>query len=145
VNQHLSEQQIDDWLIGLHPADVEEHLRSCPACADEVSRVAEPLALFGGAVRSWSEEQARPMRPAWRTAVSPGWVWRVGLALATLWFMILVPVYRHRQATQQAAAITIDAAAQDEALLRQVEQEIAQSVPAPMEPLAKLMPKDLTR
>ena len=141
MNQHLSEQQIDEWLIGQRPAEVEGHLRSCQSCADEVERVAGPLTLFGGAVRSWGEEQmgsARVWRPAGKSSFA--W-WRAGLAIATLWLVIAVPVYRHRQATQEAALT----AAQDEVLLQQVERDLSQSVPAPMEPLAKLMPSDLSR
>jgi anti-sigma factor RsiW len=149
MNQHLSEQQIDEWLLNLcpahRPADVEAHLRSCPACSDEVARVADSLTLFGGAVRNWSEEQLTPVRAAWRITAAPAWGWQIGLAIAALCLLILVPVYRHRQATQQAARITVEASAQDELLLRQVEREIARSVPAPMEPLAKLMPNDVSR
>jgi hypothetical protein len=40
------------------------------------------------------------------------------------------------------AAIT---ATQDDILLRQVESGLARSVPAPMEPLAKLMSSDVSR
>ena len=140
MNRHLSLQQIDAWIIGERAAEVEGHLRSCRACADEVERVAGPLAMFGGAVRSWGQEQmgpARPWGPVENRNVVRAWVWRVGLAVATLLLLIAAPVYRHRQATREAA--------QDEILLRQVEREISQSVPAPMEPLAKLMPNDFSR
>ena len=90
-----------------------------------------------------------PVRAAWRITAAPGWGWRIGLAIAALCLLILVqtlvPVYRHRQATEQAARMTVESSAQDELLLRQVEREIARSVPAPMEPLAKLMPNDVSR
>lgn len=144
MSEHLSPRQIDEWIVNpsnARPADVEEHLQSCQACAAEVARVAEPLALFASAVRNWGEEQMGPVHATWRATPAHRWGWRVGLAIATLWLLIAVPVYRHRQATEQAALT----AAQDEMLLRQVEREIAQSVPAPMEPLAKLMPNDFSR
>ena len=145
MNQHLSPQQIDEWVLNpfdtQRPAEVEEHLRSCPACAGEAARVAEPLTLFSGAVRSWGEEQMGPVRGWARVEKrNPGW-WRAGLAVATLWLLVAVPVYRHRQQTREAALT----AAQDEILLQQVERELSQSVPSPMEPLAKLMPNDLSR
>jgi hypothetical protein len=141
VNQHLSQQQIDEWLMGNRPAEVESHLRSCEVCEDALARVSEPLTMFGAAVRSWSEEHMGPLPVrAQARRRNAGW-WRVGLAIATLWLAIAVPVYRHHQETQQAALTAV----QDEALLQQVDRELSQSVPAPMEPLAKLMPNDLTR
>lgn len=148
MNQHLSQQQIDEWLVNRdnaqRPDDVAAHLRSCPECSGELSRTAEALTLFGGAVRSWGEDQMRlrPARATWTVPVVPVWRWRVALAFAVMWFMIAVPVYQHRKANQEAAALR---AAQDEILLQHVEQALSQSVPSPMEPLAKLMPNDFTR
>jgi len=144
MKQHLSPEQIDGWIIGERTAEVEDHLQSCSACADEVARVAGPLTLFGSAVRSWGEERMGPMRVSRMAASAPvGW-WRLGLAFAAILLFIAVPVLRHRAAVI-AAHTEAQTAAQDERLLRQVEQEISQSVPAPMEPLAKLMPNDFTR
>ena len=143
---HLSPQQIDEWVIGERRAEVDGHLQSCRLCADEVARAAGPLAMFGGAVRSWGEEQMAPLRP-WAPAENRfgTWRWRVGLAIATLLLLIAAPVYRQRQATREAALTAAQTTAQDEILLRQVERAISQSVPAPMEPLAKLMPNDFSR
>lgn len=141
MSEHLSAQQIDEWVVGERTREAEEHLRQCKVCADEVERVAVPLKLFGSAVRSWSEQmtQARewaPVNSLWGT-----WRWRLALVAAAVLMMIAVPVYRHEVAKQRAAVM----AAQDEMLLRQVEKGISRSVPAPMEPLAKLMPSDLSR
>ncbi len=147
MSQHLSQQQIDNWVIGERSPDVERHLESCQTCAGEVERIAGLLTLFGGAVRSWGQEQMPPMRVSRVTAVTTGaplrW-WRMGLAIATLLFLTAIPVIRHRQVTR-VAVIAAQTAAQDEILLRQVQQEISQSVPAPMESLAKLMPNDFSR
>lgn len=145
MNRHLSPEQIDSWLVGERLPEVEGHLQTCGACADEVARMAEPLAMFGAAVRSWGEEQMGPV-PVPRAA-STGltrW-WQMGLAFAMLLLLIAAPVYRHRQVTREAAEMAARTAAQDEILLRQVEQEISRSVPAPLEPMAKLIPSDLSR
>jgi hypothetical protein len=141
VNQHLSEEQLMEWLASPSNAEVEGHLQVCQACAERVARAAEPLTLFRGAVRSWGEEQIGPVRATWQPAATPRWGWRIAWAIATLWLLIAVPVYRHRQVKQETALT----AAQDEVLLQQVERELSRSVPAPMEPLAKLMPNDLSR
>jgi len=145
MNQHLSLQQIDEWVIGERKPDVEAHLQACQTCADEVARIGGPLTLFRGAVRNWSEEQMGPVRPwvpAGNRNAGFGWgIRRIGLGFATLLLLVAAPVYLHRQVTREAAL----AAAQDEMLLRQVQSEISRSVPAPLEPLAKLMPDDFSR
>lgn len=148
MSEHLSPQQIEEWLIGQRTPQAEEHLRLCRVCAGKVESAAQPLRLFGSAMRSWSDEvmpsrervpvgdRARGMRR-----------WRLALAVAAILLMIAVPVYRHESVIKQQAAAALAARrrGEDEMLLRQVEAGLSRSVPAPMEPLAKLMPSDLGR
>jgi hypothetical protein len=98
------------------------------------------MQLFREAVRDWRAET-----PPLQFKVLPrgitAWVrWRFAVLVAALLMVIAVPVYRRnefrRQAAVTSAAVT---SAQDEILLRRVESGLARSVPAPMEPLAKLM------
>jgi hypothetical protein len=135
MNAHLSQQQMDDWLIGDRPAEEESHLSSCAGCMKEVARMSDSLALFGAAVRSYGQEQMGVPRTHTSTAIA--W-WRMGMVFATLLLLIAMPMMRHRQATPNTVV-------QDDVLLQKVQQEISQSVPSPMEPLAKLMPNDLSR
>ena len=141
MNRHLTSDQIDGWLAGDRSPDVERHLHLCNACADELSRSTETLALFRGAVRSWSADQskeltgqARGPRPSSPSALH--W-WRIGLAFAAMLVLLVVPILRHRHAVEMAK--------KDDLLLRQVDQEISRSVPAPMQSMAKLIPGDLSR
>ena len=140
MRTHLSAHEVDAWIIGESTSQLADHVRECPDCAAEVERAAGPLLLFGGAVRAFGQQQMRPMGH-WTNARNSGWtgLFRFGMAVAVAAMMLLVavPVYRHGQNTRQAV--------QDEALLRQVQSELQKSVPAPMEPLAKLMPSDLYR
>jgi anti-sigma factor RsiW len=135
LSRHLSQEEIDGWLIGDRPAEVESHLTSCEDCAEKVAGMGDSLALFGSAVRSWGQEQMGSTRVFARPAIA--W-WRIGLVFATLLLLVAMPVVRHRQADPNTSV-------QDEVLLKKVQQEISQSVPAPLEPLAKLMPNDLSR
>jgi hypothetical protein len=141
VNQHLSDQEIDGWVIGERSPRVEIHLQSCQDCAVRVAQAAEPLTLFRGAVRSWGEEQMNPLPAVRLHAPATRWRWQIALAIATLCLLLAVPFFRHRQVTREAALTK----AQDELLLQEVEQELSRKVPAPMEPLAKLMTNDLSR
>ncbi len=138
---HLSARQVDEWLIGERPAEVAAHLAQCPHCAAELQQTSEPLALFGSAVRNWSEQiPARPIRIG---ADRVGFHWRAAMACAALLTILAVPAYRYRAivppTAQPVAAVT------DEVLLQQVANGISRSVPAPMEPLAQLMSNDLNR
>jgi hypothetical protein len=143
VSEHLSAGQLEGWLIGERTREVEDHLRTCQSCAAELGQSAAQLTWFAGAVRNWSETLQPPARFSIANAsrtVKPRWSllfsWRAGLGVAALLTVIAVPVYHREQTRRQQTAI---AAAQDEVLLRQVESRISQTVPAPMEPLAKLM------
>jgi hypothetical protein len=143
VKGHLSAEEVDGYVMGERNREVEEHLRDCRVCADEVQRVTEPFQLFGSAVRSLGEETA-PLRHLFQSPVetSPSqWRFRrITLMAVAFSMMIAVPVYRHEMNRQAAVAAT-----QDEILLRQVESGLSRSVPAPMEPLAKLMSNDVSR
>jgi len=145
VKEHLSSQEITGVIAGQGTPEVQEHLLSCHACAEQVRRATEPLKMFAGALRSLGEEMSpsRPFVPDGRRVASAwrGRPARLVLAAAALMMMVAAPVYRHEELKRQAALT----AAQDEILLRQVESGISRSVPAPMEPLAKLMSNDVSR
>ncbi len=144
MTKHLSARQIDEWIAGERPTESAEHLQACKACAAEVDRAVAPFVLLGGAVRAWAQEQTSPVRPrAYVRRQSAGAAWRLAFALAALLVFVAVPFYRHEQSSRRADAGAV--AVTDEALLRQVESEVARSVPAPMEPLEGLIPGDLNR
>lgn len=143
MTEHLSQKQIDRWLIGDRTAEVESHLNCCQVCAAEIGRMNESLALFGSAVRSWGEQQMGTPRVSDFRA--PAFAWgRIGLAFAALSLVVAMPMLHHRPAARQLNAV-VSPAIDDERLLEQIQTEISQSVPSTMEPIAKLMPKDLSR
>jgi hypothetical protein len=133
---HLSSQEIEGWIIGERTWEVETHVRACETCSARVRDFEGPLELFGGTVRNWATQVDR--MPVAAHFQRPPWVGlRWGLALTALAIMIAAPVYQEESAKRRAAAAA--AVAQDELLLREVQMGISRSVPAPMEPLAKLM------
>jgi len=124
MSQHLSAEEISNWMIGGRTPHVEQHVRDCPQCQAEVVRLDETLAHFRGSVRSltvppakWEPARPQPLR----------WV----LAVAALLILAAVPIYRNLADRQQARADTI--------LLEQVDAALSRTVPAPMETLAKLV------
>jgi predicted anti-sigma-YlaC factor YlaD len=141
MNQHLSAEQIAQWMAGEHPAGAEQHLHQCPECSSEVARLQGTLALFRGAVTEWSEQQdASKVQAAWKVQrASHGFrPMRWALACVALLLLALIPVY-HNAAERQRKA---DIARADAALLEQVDVEISRAVPSTMEPLLKLVAWD---
>ncbi|HEY3839325.1 MAG TPA: hypothetical protein VGL72_22285 [Bryobacteraceae bacterium] len=140
MNRHLSSQQIAEWLIGEGTREMEGHVRGCEYCSRRLSEMEVPLQLFGGAVRHWASQTECASEwapPASRWTFS--WdVWRWGIALTALLIMLATPLYQRESARKRAAAAAASAA-QDELLLREVQSGLSRSVPAPMEPVARLM------
>jgi len=144
MNQHLTSEQISNWLAGERTPQQESHLRECPVCAGEVARIQTTLQSFGATVDRLSEQQMRgaPQSVRQLAAVRPQTTrpLRWALAVAALSIAVGLPFYertmneRHRQEMAKA----------DAALLEQIDAEVSRAVPAPMEPLIDLVAWDST-
>ena len=145
MSQHLSAQQISQWMIGERTPQQEQHVRQCSQCGAELARLEAALALFRGSVRRWSGRQSRAeppviasIFPAQRgSRIQP---MRWALVAAALLVLAAIPVYRNAQDRQRQAEI----ARADALLLEQVDAEVSRAVPRPMEPLVKLVSWDFT-
>ena len=73
MNQHLSSREISQWMMGERTPQQEQHVRQCPECGAEVTRMEAALALFRGSVRHWSDRQVRVPRPLAPTRGSGGY------------------------------------------------------------------------
>ena len=124
MSQHLSAEEISNWMIGGRTPQSEQHVRDCPQCQAEVDRLEETLVQFRGSVRSLTVPPA-----AWKTARPQPLRWV--LAVATLFILAAVPIYRNFADRQQARA--------DAILLEQIDAALSRTVPAPMEPLTRLV------
>jgi hypothetical protein len=133
MSEHLSSEQITDWLIGERPAEAVQHARVCPECAAQVAQLSETLDMFRGAVRetagSFGEGRKVFLVPRRRTAV----MWAtVAAALVTL---VALPAYQVREKKHRAAEM----AQQDSELMEQVNAELSEGVARPMRPLEKMV------
>jgi hypothetical protein len=54
MNQHLSSEQISNYLLGEATFEETMHARGCAVCRAELASVESSLLLFRGAVRRWS-------------------------------------------------------------------------------------------
>lgn len=133
MKQHLSGDQVLEWVMGLRDAQCEAHLPGCRECAEAIEKVAGPLRLFGAAARELGAEvrtgtRAENRRSNWRLAY-----WPAALLVAVLLIFAVLP--------RRRAPVAVS----DEVLLQHVESELSESVPGPMEPLARLMANETGR
>ncbi len=123
---HLTEDQIDDALMGDLAVEAKAHLQGCAACAERLAAAEMPLASFKAVSTAWSER-----RSATLPAVVPqraglgargrlaGWSVALSAALAVA---IAVPVMLHEghdaavegkhESSQVAQAVPTEAAGQ---------------------------------
>jgi hypothetical protein len=125
---HLSAEQIAQWVAGQRAAEVESHMAGCSPCRAQVAEFEDVLAQFRGSLKS--VPVAPPVLDARRIMLWPRLV-AIGAAAAML---LLVPVYRDRQARARAAIEQ-----QDAQLLQQVDSEVSRAVPDAMAPLVKMV------
>src|ERR1039458_3569997 len=145
MSQHLSSQEISQWMIGERTPQQEQHVCQCSQCGAELARMEAALALFRGSVRHWSDRQVRvprPLAPTRRSRGSPARNLPVRWALVAAALLVLaaVPIYRNAQDRQRQAEI----ARADALLLEQVDAEVSRAIPRPMEPLVKLVSWDFS-
>jgi protein TonB len=57
MNQHLTWEQISDYMIGGAPRYA-QHARECSTCRSEIERLGGALAEFRGAVRNWTDRMS---------------------------------------------------------------------------------------
>ncbi len=137
---HLSSTQISRWIAGdRNPAD-EQHLRECAQCSTEMARMDALLTEFRSSVVAWSalhQDAGAPNR--WqalerRPRYAGGALWWK-LAAAAISIAVAVPIVKHSCDLRREA----EAYRADIQLWEQVNNQISRRVPAPLEPLMKLV------
>jgi len=138
---HLSEEALDDVLIGLGSAESHAHLVVCSECSDRVKRFLGDVALFNAASMAWSQSRmprpqtSRPLHGR-LNATFVGWA-ITAVALLVMAFGI----WHHRPKPAPPQANTVqpqptDSAvqiAQDNQLLQAVNAAISADEASPIE------------
>lgn len=140
---HLSEEALDDVLIGLGSPESDAHLAECEVCRGQLEEFRTGVRVFNQASLAWSE--ARPMRsplsPA-RSKVHPAVFAPAGWAFAAVVLLVTigVPVWNHDHRTSPSNGTAPAAAvedsptqiAQDNDLLRSVDEALNASEASPI-------------
>jgi|HubBroStandDraft_6_1064221.scaffolds.fasta_scaffold283170_3 hypothetical protein len=136
MTQHLTREQIYDLLISRETGECLEHLKTCAACAAEVSELQIAFSSFAGAARDWSGNQDLPevtLTPATGRGKFRMRVPRVAWALVAavlLSFFVWGAAYKRRMAPSTEAQ-------SDEILMQQIDTEVSRRTPAAMDPLVQ--------
>jgi len=89
MSSHLSEEQIAAWVAGERSGEVEAHLAGCAACAADVERTTDALALFReSGMRCAEYWEARPVRKSSREWLR--WAIAAPLIAAVVFAVVLV-------------------------------------------------------
>jgi len=144
MNDHLTHQEFTDYLLGTRSATVEAHLTLCSACSKELHQFRESMESFRGAVHGWSEAGHTGNPKALPVPRSFDWLLVGAVAMILITFAIIF--WRDRSDTKQAISkqptsvnvVAENSAAQiqqDNELLSDINQELSEGLPAPMQPL----------
>jgi len=139
MTEHLPAGRIAECVGGAPTPEAQRHLGECAQCRAGVARLESALGQFREAVRGWSDGQSEAALERARAAARrPGRAWfRWPVLAAAALALIAAPVYKTLRDRQRAAQALADAQ-----LLEQVDREVSESVPSPMEPLAQLVSWD---
>ena len=138
-SQHLSDDTLDDLLLGLPNAYGHAHIMDCPPCAARLEEFRTAVALFNQASATWSEARSNTIsreiipRNNWLGAVAG---WSFG-SVAVLVIALALTAQRDAPSTTPGTAFDQTTRQQeiasDNEMLGAIDSEISHSVPSPVE------------
>jgi hypothetical protein len=152
MSAHLSHEELTDSLLGISSLTVNAHLLDCAVCGNELDHLRNSIAAFRGAAHAWTEnavagaDGGRPLIRSLpkRSRPAAGWVLAAAVMIllvavsAFYWRDQKMPSQAHSTRVPNVATVAADTQSQidqDNQLLSQVDSEISEAVPAPMQPL----------
>ena len=136
MNNHLSREQVTEWVSGTNGEDMRQHLDACELCRAEVEGFEKTLARFRDSVHAmaqrddqyWRRQQftIRGRLAAGRWSFSGYWVWATAVLVVLVVALLLIrsPKIPRYGATEAA----------DEILLQEVQGDIAREFPEALAP-----------
>jgi len=133
---HLTEDQIDDVLMGDVAAERAAHLAACEDCKLRVEEFETPIASFKAVSLAWSERRSATLPSKLVMPVSSAWQRGAGWAAAAVLLVgIGVPVARHEtRGTQVVASKEVSLAGSGVAAQAAVATAVRESGPGVVAP-----------
>jgi predicted anti-sigma-YlaC factor YlaD len=147
MTAHLTNEELTNRLLDMPSMTVDAHLLDCEGCRAELNQLRASVGAFRAAARGWGENAAvvghsvTTIRPRRKRVWTAEWV----VAAAFLLVLGVIPLLYMQDSgtrTQVGSAIAPASAEvsqaqikQDNELLSAVNNEIAEGIPTPMQPL----------
>jgi hypothetical protein len=135
VNNHLSEDQITEWVLGASDEYVLRHLETCDACSVEAEGLRRTIASFRDSIHVTAQRDPsfwRSQQLAIRQQVSARdwyplhWAWAVAMVM-----ILITAVFLTRRPNTPPNHASEDA---DNALLQEVQVDLGREVPQALAP-----------
>lgn len=150
--EHLTANEISQWLVEGPEPSASRHLQSCGACRATLAEAERPLTAFRTALVGWSEAQSsvqslKVQGLAKAKEQHSGirlWLPAASFALAALLLVgyAKVPGFIHSHLGDQPHVVVTPTPESDTALMDQVDIEVSEAVPDAMAPLTDLVAWD---
>ncbi len=116
-SNHLSEDDLDEVLIGIGSAAQSAHLTACESCSQRLAAFRTQMAMFNQATESWSEARSNTISRDLAAHRPAHWLSRRALWPATAALLLAVTLgfseLQHRPATLNASDTASSAALTD--------------------------------
>jgi len=131
---HLSEEALDDVLIGLGSAESHAHLAVCAECRAHVSTFHGDVALFNVASIAWSKSRRPQPRPSKASGTRVGAAF-IGWAAAVAMLVVMaVGIWQHHPAAPPSQANTTHSLSADSEAQIEQDNQLLQAVNAAISP-----------
>ena len=135
MNNHLTEDQITEWMLGTRDALVSRHLETCDACSVEAKEWRGAISSFRDSIHATAQRDQsfwRGLHLALREQVAARdwyplhWAWAVAMVMVLIMavFLTRTPNTPQNYASEEA----------DKALLQEVQGDLAREVPQALAP-----------
>ena len=135
MSAHITHEEMTELLVGARTSTLDCHLQACAECREEFARVKSSLESFRVASHAWSTSKTGETRQAIAFSRKPSYAWGRLAAVAAVLLTVFAAAYRIEKSPSIENTVRQDQIAQDNELLAQVDSEISESVPTPMQPL----------
>lgn len=142
LSAHLSDEALNDVLIGLSSTAADAHLAVCPHCRGQLDVFRSEMQLFNQTSLAWGEARsAKTARPATIPKVRKAILAPAGLAIAAMILLAIgLPVWNHHHRSTRDYAVapapaqqdSAEQIAQDNELLRSVDMALSTNEESPI-------------
>ena len=135
MNNHLSDDQFTDWVLGTRDESVLRHLETCEACLAEAEELRRSIARFRDSVhviaqrdqRYWQNQQLKILgQVSARDWYPLHWAWALAMVV-----VLIVAIFLTRTPNTPQNYPSEDA---DKALLQEVQGDLGREVPQALAP-----------